>query len=136
MGLATRFFTANALKVTDGCIMKVKLIHASIGIIITVVFEAFVQPPFTVAPSLYYIFQFIKYTVPPVLIITDIPFITGLTKVSLHFLIHCRASVSSFISKQCVHVMVYWQSCKKFGLTVETAKSGRLWLATVAGSNT
>ena len=63
--------------------MKIKMVHAAVGISVIVIFESFVQPPFTVAPSLYYIFQFVKYTVPPVLIITDIPFITGLAKVCL-----------------------------------------------------
>ena len=82
MGLATRFFTANALKITDGCLPKVKLVHAGVGIIILCIFDMFVIPPFTAAPSLYYVFQFIKYTIPPILIITDIPFITGLAKVS------------------------------------------------------
>jgi len=82
MGLAIRFFTANALKITDGCLTKVKLVHAGVGIIIIVIFEAFVQPPFSTSPSLYYLFNFVKYTIPPVLIITDIPFITGLGKVS------------------------------------------------------
>lgn len=85
MGLATRFFTTNALKITDGCLPKVKLVHAGVGITLIVIFDLFVIPPFTVAPSLYYVFQFVKYTIPPILIITDIPFITGLAKVRYDF---------------------------------------------------
>lgn len=85
MGLATRFFTTNALKVTDGCLPKVKLVHGVVGICIITIFDLFIQPPFAVAPSVYYVFVFVKYTIPPILIITDIPFITGIAKVRSQF---------------------------------------------------
>jgi len=81
MGLAIRFFTTNTLKVTDGCILSVQIIHAVVGIVIITIYEKFVHPPITVSAFIYYCFLFCKYAIPPVLIITDVPFITGLSKV-------------------------------------------------------
>ncbi|XP_067933384.1 glucose-6-phosphatase 3-like [Watersipora subatra] len=80
LALSLRFFTMDKLKITDSCPFLAKIVHAMVGGCVITLLEIFLQPPFGYNSLLHYTFIFIKYTVPPLLIITEVPFITGVAK--------------------------------------------------------
>jgi len=83
VGVSISFLNFKSLKITDNCLIKVKIIHICVGIAFVIPLDRYLQPPVLLHPFAHYVFQFIKYAILPNLVINDIPMITGVSKV--HF---------------------------------------------------